>query len=580
MNENNSTLYNHLDALYGATAAAETLARLEQLLDDYRPRLPEPGPRRLTEQDAVLITYGDMVQAKGIRPLRTLAHFLSSHIQGTISTVHILPFYPYSSDDGFSVIDYTAVDPNLGDWADVTHLGRHFRLMFDAVINHISAQSDWFRRFREGDPDYQDYFVTVEPDTDLSQVFRPRALPLLTAVATAAGEKWVWTTFSEDQIDLNFANPAVFLRIMEVLLFYVAQGAEWIRLDAIAFMWKEIGSNSLHRPQTHRLIQLFRAVLDRVAPQLILITETNVPHKDNVSYFGNGFNEAQMVYNFSLPPLTLHSFHSGNATALSQWAASLRLPSDQTTFFNFLASHDGIGVTPARDLLSPAEIEALAQRVLALGGRVSYRHNADGSQTPYELNLNYLDALGDPDQIEADPALAARRFLAAQAIMLALPGVPGIYFHSLFGSQSWPEGVAATGRNRTINREKLDRDRLEQELADTTSLRHQVFYPYLDLLQKRSQTAAFHPNGSHKVMFYDEAVFALLRQAPQEGTAVLCLHNVANHSLPLSINSRQLPWPAEARVTDMVNGREYQPENGSLELVLEPYAVCWLTVRE
>jgi glucosylglycerate phosphorylase len=577
MNVVTSETAHHLHALYGGETSGATYNQLNLLLKQYRPRLPRPASRRLTQEDAVLITYGDMVREPGERPLRSLARFVSRHLKGSISTVHILPFYPYSSDDGFSVIEYKAVDPELGTWNDVREAGRHFRLMFDAVINHMSVQSEWFRRFLAGDDAYQDYFVVVPPGTDLSQVFRPRALPLLTPFPSAKGEKLVWTTFSEDQVDLNFANPEVLLRILDVLLFYVEQGAELIRLDAIAFLWKEPGTSSVHLPQTHRLIQLFRSVLDEVAPQVVLITETNVPHKDNVSYFGNGYDEAQMVYNFSLPPLTLHAFHTGSAKILSQWASTLVLPSDQTTFFNFLASHDGIGVTPARDLLPPEAIQALVERVAALGGRVSYRHNPDGSKTPYELNINYLDALGDPAAGAEPRERVAGRFLAAQAVMLALRGVPGIYFHSLFGSRSWVEGVAETGRNRTINRQKVARETLEAELADPGSLRHHVFFPYLELLQKRAGRAAFHPNGEQEVMFYHDAVFALLRTSPGGDDHVLCLHNVSAQRQQVIVDRGKLPLPPDGPLLDLVSGHVYPaPPAGEWTLTLGPYQVIWL----
>jgi glucosylglycerate phosphorylase len=576
MNITTSEIYHHLRALYGGENAETTYHQLKELLAQYRLRLPPPSPRRLSQRDAVLITYGDMVQEPQQRPLRSLAEFLGEHLKGAITTVHILPFYPYSSDDGFSVIDYKAVDPMLGTWRDVHELGRDFRLMFDAVVNHVSAQSEWFRRFLAGDRPYRDFFVVVPPGTDLSQVFRPRALPLLTPFQTAGGEKLVWTTFSEDQVDLNFGNPEVLLRILDVLLFYVEQGAELIRLDAIAFMWKEPGTTSVHLPQTHRLIQLFRSVLDEVAPQVIFITETNVPHKDNVSYFGDGRNEAQMVYNFSLPPLTLHAFHTGNAQTLSQWASTLTQPSDQTTFFNFLASHDGIGVAPVRDLLSPEAIQALVARVAALGGHVSYRHNADGSQTPYELNINYLDALGDPAATKEEPEWLARRFLAAQAIMLALRGVPGIYFHSLFGSRSWQAGVAETGRNRTINRQKLARSRIEAELADHNSLRRLVFFPYVALLRKRAGQAAFHPNGGQEVMFYHDAVFAVLRTSPDGREHLLCLHNVSSRRQEVTIHRRQLPLAPDIPLMDLISDRVYPAGGDKWPLVLEPYQVIWL----
>lgn len=574
--EVNAAILEDLGFLYGAVEAPRIYVRLEELLRQYRHQIKSGQPDYVDAGDAILITYGDMVQQEGERPLLTLADFLASHARGLISSVHLLPFYPYSSDDGFSVIDYHQVDPTLGSWEDVAQIGQHFRLMFDAVINHISAQSSWFHRFLADDPQYRDYFVVVEPEADLTAVFRPRALPLLTPVETAAGRKHVWTTFSADQIDLNFRHPDVLLAIVETLLFYAARGAEFIRLDAIGFLWKEIGTSCLHLPQTHRLIQLMRKTLDAVAPRVVLITETNVPHQENISYFGDGTNEAQMVYNFSLPPLTLHAFHTGQAETISHWAEGLVLPSDRVTFFNFLASHDGIGVTPARGILSAAEIERMAQRVLALGGRVSYKNNADGTQSAYELNINYLEALADPERPSGE--LIVPRFLAAQAIMLALRGVPGIYFHSLFGSQNWPEGVAQTGRFRTINRQKLQRDELAQALADPHSLRARVFNGLAHLLKRRAAEPAFHPNGDQQVLYLHKAVFALWRRSVDGRSRVLCLHNVSRQGQSVLVPTGALP--SLAVLTDLVGQGIYRVESdGRLALTLAPYQVMWLKVR-
>ncbi len=588
MDLSDSQIYQDLVYLYGQELAPLVYGRLESLLAEFQQEHPalarQPTAGRVSQRDSILITYGDMVRGEGGAPLRTLADFLESHLANTVSTVHILPFFPYSSDDGFSIIDYQAVDPDFGDWQDVEQVGRHFRLMFDAVINHISAESAWFQSFLRNDPRYRDYFIVVEPGTDLSLVFRPRALPLLTMVEQESDqgdsvERLVWTTFSTDQIDLNFGSPALFLDVLEALLCYIGHGAEFIRLDAIAYLWKEIGTNCLHLPQTHRLIQLMRRLLDQVAPGVALITETNVPHKDNISYFGDGLNEAQMVYNFSLPPLTLHAFHSGSATVLSHWAETLTLPSDETTFFNFLASHDGIGLTPLRGILSDTEIIALAQRVEALGGRVSSMNNADGSTSPYELNINYLDALGDPQEDGQEIELIARRFLASQAIMLALRGVPGIYFHSLFGSRGWPAGVRETGRSRTINREKLQRSILEAELADNDSLRHRIFHGYLHLLERRQATPAFDPNADQQVLFAHEAVFSLLRSSPAAHSQVICLHNVSDQSHRISLDLADLPIDGNVRFVDLVGEGTYQASAGQMVITITPYQVFWLQLQ-
>lgn len=554
-------IFTKLTFLYGEDRAESVYRQVLALIGDTD--APPRQPLSLTERDALVIAYGDHVQRAGEAPLQTLRKTLQETIYPTVNGLHILPFYPYSSDDGFSVIDYLAIDPALGSWDDVRAFKPDFRLMFDAVINHISAQSAWFQGFLNGDPVYKDYFIPTDPTIDLSLVTRPRALPLLSPFETHTGTQHLWTTFSDDQIDLNFANPDVLLAILKVLLFYVEQGADLIRLDAIAFMWKCIGTTCLHLPETHGIIQLMRDVLDVVAPHVILITETNVPHTENISYFGAGDDEAQMVYQFSLPPLTLHTFRTGDATTLSRWAATIERVSDRTTFFNFTASHDGIGMRPAQGLLSDDEINALVRLTEAHGGLVSYKNNADGTQSPYELNITYFDAITDPAVTAKQPDVAVSRFICSQAIMLAMVGVPGIYLHSLYGSRNFRAGVEQTGRNRTINREKLVADDLLRELANENSLRHAVFSRYQRLLEVRGQHKAFHPLGTQKVLDFGKSVFALERIAPVGGERVLALHNVGDNALAVTL--------PDGRWRDLNDGAESE---GSL--VLAPYQVAWL----
>ncbi len=573
-----SRILTRLMLLYGENRGHEVMPRLEALIARYEARSAQVGPSdRVSEQDVILITYGDLVRREGEPPLATLYEALSETLMGVISGVHILPFFPYSSDDGFSVIDYLEVDPALGDWDDIARLGGDFKLMFDAVINHISVQSDWFKRFLAGEPPFTEFFITTDPTIDLSRVTRPRTLPLLTPFATVEGEKHVWTTFSADQVDLNYESEDVLLAVLDVLLVYVERGASLIRLDAIAYLWKEIGTTCIHLPQTHAVVQLMRDVLDAVAPDVLIITETNVPHDENVSYFGDGTNEAQLVYQFSLPPLVVHSFRVGCAQALSDWARTLERISDETTFFNFTASHDGIGVRPATGLISDADVRALTELAAARGGQVSYKTNSDGSQSPYELNVTYVNAIVDPG--EPDVARKAQRFLASQAIMLAFVGVPGIYFHSLLGSQNWAEGVVQTGRARTVNREKLDYDALVAELSSPASLRYHVFHAYRDLIRIRVAQKAFHPNGRQDVLALNPAVFAIRRTAPGGDERILALHNVSEAEQEVTLVAEHLGEGIPSHLRDLVGGTDYAWLEG-LALTLEPYQVMWLKLQD
>ena len=356
------------------------------------------------------------------------------------------------------------------------------------------------------------------------------------------------------------------IALIAVLLFYVEQGASLIRLDAIAFLWKQIGTTCLHLPQTHLIIQLLRDVLDRVAPGVILITETNVPQRENLSYFGDGANEAQLVYQFPLPPLILHTLHTGDARRLSDWAQTVARVSDRTTYFNFTASHDGIGLRPAVGILSDAEIAALVELTQAHGGYVSHKNNPDGTQSPYELNLTYFDAITDPAVTARDPQTAVDRFIVSQAIMLAFVGVPGIYLSSLFGRRNDRAGVEATGRYRSINREKLDADQLLAALDDPTSLSGRVFRRYRRLLDLRGREAAFHPLGTQTVLDLDPRLFALERVSPDGTARLLAIHNVSAD--PVTVT---LPHAG-------INRLDGERLSGTVTLV--PYQFIWLAPDE
>lgn len=511
-----------LATAYDASQTEQLLVDIDTLLNRYA-ALRERPTRQLSECDALLITYGDQVQSTDEPPLATLKRFLDEEGEGLINSVHILPFYPYSSDDGFSVIDYYQVHPEWGDWPHIKKLGEGYKLMFDGVINHISQESAWFKDFLARKEPYTRYFTEDDPAKDYSQVVRPRTLPLLHDYVDADGEtRYVWTTFSRDQVDLNYREPAVLLQILDLLLFYASQGARLVRLDAIGFMWKEDDSSCIHLPQTHNLIKVMRAVVGELASDLIFITETNVPHEENISYFGNGHDEAQMVYNFTLPPLLAFSLLQGNAAKFNAWARSLVLPSQEVCFFNFTASHDGVGLRPVTGILNEEEVEVLTSAAEVNGGRISYRTTSDGGQSPYEINCNYLSLLKGEG---AEPDKGCKRMILSQAVMLAFPGMPAIYFHSLVGSQNDLKGMATSGINRRINREKLQLQPLQQALRND-SVRSTIFSAFKSLLRVRNACAAFHPLGRFSFPDYGDGIIAIERSSIDGDEKVLCLFNV------------------------------------------------------
>ncbi len=573
-----------LASLYGPGRAATVLREVERLLRSHLAYATDEliaaeaafdRRERFTEKDAMLITYGDLIIDENRTPLRTLASFADVFFRGLVTLLHVLPFYPYSSDRGFSVISYEEVDPRLGTWEDIAELESSFKLMFDGVFNHVSSKSYWFQQFRNGDPAYEGYFTVFssreELDPELRRlILRPRTSDLLTPVDTIHGRRWVWTTFSPDQVDLNFKNPRVLLKVLEILLYYVRRGADMVRLDAITYLWCELGTSCAHLRQVHDVVKLFRAALDAVAPHVALLTETNVPHPQNVSYFGDGWDEAQVVYNFALPPLVLRTFQTGNAAVLTRWAATLTTPSDDTTFLNLLDSHDGIGLMGAKDILSDAEVRDMAERVRRHGGFVSMRTLEDGSESPYELNVTWYSALnrdedGEPLDLQID------RFIASRAVALVLAGVPGVYLPSLFGSRNDVDAVYRDGSKRSINRAAVKEARLLEAFGDERSLPARIASRFVDLLERRAGEPAFHPHAPQEVADLDRRVFAVRRTAQDGTSAVLALVNVSAEAVELDVPTRLMP--AGDGVFDLVSGARAAP--GS-RLALRPYQVLWL----
>ncbi|EMA2102401.1 sugar phosphorylase [Listeria monocytogenes] len=478
----------------------------------------------ISEKNVYLIAYGDSIFEKNKHPLQTLNEFLQEYAQDVITDVHLLPIFPSTSDDGFSVTDYKQIDEQLGDWDDVQKMSENFRVMLDFVANHMSKSSDWFKRFSDNEAPYNQFFIEKDSQFDYKNVTRPRTSPLFHKYEN---DKELWTTFSEDQLDLNVRNIDCLVALTDVLLFYASKQATSIRLDAIGFLWKTSGTTCMHLPETHEIISLWRLLIDELYPNLQIITETNVPHEENISYFGDGENEANMVYQFPLPPLVLHTFTCHDTTKLSKWAKSISQVSSTATYFNFLASHDGIGMRPATGILSNEEINSLVQKAVQNGGQVSYKDNADGTQSVYELNINYGEALQNPGE-DTTEELVTKKIIAAHSILLTLQGVPAIYYHSLLGSKNDLVGYEESGINRRINREKLEKNQLVHEL-ETDTYRQTIFTSLKKLVQIRRNHTAFSPFATQEILDLGPDVFAIKRESEKE--CIYGIINVTSHNI-------------------------------------------------
>lgn len=567
----------HLAYLYPEAETGLLADQIIQIMDYANQYHQAPQFQNHWDQsDIAVITYGNTITNPGERPLRTLSNFLNNYLSELISIVHVLPFYPFSSDDGFSVVDYSAVNTELGTWEDIQSLSGTFKLMADLVINHCSVKSQWFKNFIDDKTPGKDYFFTAKPSDDITAVVRPRTSPLLKEIDTAIGKKYVWCTFSPDQVDLNFKNPDVLLEFVRIIALYLRWGVDIFRLDAIAFLWKIVGSDCLNLPQTHEVVRLLRTLIEHSKPGSLLITETNIPNQENLSYFGNA-NEAHIIYNFSLPPLLVNTLITGDCHHLRTWMMSNPPSRNGTTYLNFIASHDGLGLRPAEGLLSAEEIQTLADTLAKFGGHISWRALNHGSNIsrPYEINISLYDALQGttqgPDQYNHD------RFICAHAIMLALEGIPAFYLHSLFATHNDEKRRAKTGQNRSINRHRWKLSALEEALSNGSE-HQQAFEALSHLIRIRKNNPAFHPNATQFTLHMPTSghlnhIFAFWRQSMDREQSIFCINNITSSAQSLSLADLNLVIVDEWQ--DLLSGVCYRDHKACVELA--PYQSLWLS---
>ncbi|HIC47246.1 MAG TPA: alpha-amylase [Methylophaga aminisulfidivorans] len=569
------TVLHHLTAIYADTspelslpALCEDIINIMRLNQDYKESVSHRN--NWDQNDVILITYGNSIKKEGEAPLKTLHRFLNKEVSGYINGVHILPFFPYCSDDGFAVMDYYEVNKALGDWEDIEAIANDYRLMADLVINHGSSSGTWFKNFIKGDGPGHDYFFTTSPSPPISQVVRPRTSPLLRETETHDGTQYVWCTFSHTQVDFDFRNPEVLKEFINIVRFYLDKGVHIFRLDAVAFLWKKIGTNCLNLPETHEVVRLMRSLIQHADPDAVIITETNIPNRENLSYFGNA-NEAHCIYNFSLPPLLVNTLVTGDCFYLKQWLMSMPPAQHGTAYFNFIASHDGIGLRPAEGLLSEAEIASLISTMQQFGGRISWREGENGVKKPYEINISLFDALqgttSGKDEWNID------RFICAHAIMLALEGIPGIYIHSLLATSNDVHKLEQTEQNRSINRHEWDEEALMAELSTPTSQHAQVSGLLKKLIHLRKQQRAFHPNATQFTLHLGEKLFGFWRQSMDRRQSIFCIYNITDTEQPLRIANLNLV--VTDRWWDLISGVIL---DGSSDVItVAPYQVLWIT---
>ena len=559
-------IFNHLNIIYPKSNNTHLTNKIFSIF--FEKKLPKQYviQNRWDESDVALITYLDTFYNNDEKNIQTLEQVLNTYLQDNVSIIHLLPFFPYSSDDGFAVIDYLKIKKGLATWSDIKKLSLKYKIMADLVINHCSSQSEWFQQFLNNQLPGKNYFLDYKDKFDTSKIVRPRSHDLLQIFKTKKSEKFVWCTFSRDQVDLNFKNKDVLIEFLKIIKFYLDQGISILRLDAVAFLWKKLGTNCINLNETHEVIKLFRLLLDASSQKTFLITETNLPNKENLDYFGNG-NEAQLIYNFSLPPLILYSMLYGNSTILRKWLMSMPPPMEGTTYFNFIASHDGIGIRPAEGLISEKNIKAILRRMKEFGGEVSYR-KVENKNKPYEINIALIDALkGTIDNLDN---FQIERFICAHAIMLSLEGIPAIYVHSFFGTENDYSGMQSTKQKRSINRKRYDLKDLRNKMNKKT-INSTVLKQLNSLISIRKKQPAFHPNATQFTLNLGEKIFALWRQCQNRKQSIFVLCNITSQKQPVDLNEINLIF--NKNWIDLISNKKIE----SKKISLKPYQTMWIS---
>lgn len=586
------------------------------------------GRNALSEDDATLICYANSVASRnGISPLGALKKFYDNHdLKKAFSSTHLLPFFPWDTDRGFSVKDYYEVAEENGTWDDIEELSKSTELMFDFVANHASIRNPIVQKailaavLPKDHPKYDEVkkfkdfvFVYTEEnkptDDELSALSRPRAYPALTPFIVfekdgelladlenkdhvhvkrgeidLIGTGYVWTTFSrgkrEDgtektrQVDLNFLNPLVLVESLKILMFYAEKKARFIRLDAIGYIWKQIGRPSIHEDQCHLLLEVIKDFLSLVTPEVVTVAEVNEAQEMFFRYLGKGDHEqADLVYQFTHFPLAVYGLHTGDASYYKEWLKTIGHVEGRQ-FVTILGSHDGLGLKPVRGILPESEIERFGDILVdEYKAMPNYAYLPGGKRIVYEACGTPWDLINKSD-LDLDTAI--KRYKLVVAMGLTVRGIPGIYINGLLGANNYfpEEGL---DENRTVNREIFSYNALTETLNDKSSQESRVFEMVKELLAIRRRESAFSLNAKAIIIpeYHNQSIVAAELFSADNMERILCCYNVSSEPQRLTIPKltsrgtgkwKNLLEPHEERCFD----REV------IDIELEPYQALWL----
>ena len=522
-----------------------------------------------SEKDVLLITYADSIIKKNQKNLITLSNFLTKYCK-EFTYVHILPFFPFSSDDGFAVEDYKKIKKEHGSWNDLKKITKSFKIMVDLVINHCSSRNRLFKNFLENKDPGKDFFISSQKKFPTSKkIVRPRSSDLSKKVLTNGKDNYVWCTFGHDQVDFNFKNPSVLIYFFEIIKFYLDQNIKALRLDAVAFLWKELGTRCINLPQTHNIIRLIRLIIDNFYNKTLIITETNIPSHENLTYFGNN-NEAHCIYNFSLAPLLIHAIISGNSFYLKKWSRGMPPAQENNSYLNFLSTHDGIGMRPVEGILPEMEVKKYFRFFKKQGGLFSYRTNK-GKKSVYEVNITLLEAL--KECYNGKDKYIFDRFVLAHTILFSMEGIPAIYIQNFLGSKNDNIKVKKTNSFRSINRKNWNYDSLTKIINNKSTINNKILNSIKNLIVLRKKQVAFHPNATQFTLQLGDIFFGLWRQSIDRSQSIFCISNLTNKKQKISLLDINListnSW------FDLLTKKRIK--NIGDELFFKPYQTYWIT---
>ena len=560
-----------LDDIYKVSISKKEIDNFENeiihIIKNFNEKKPKKK-RNISEKTSLIICYGDSVYSNKKKSFNVFHTFFKKRLQKYFNTIHFLPFYPSSSDSGFAVKDHYKIENKLGNWSDIKKISKSNDIMADVVINHASARGLWFRNFLKNKKPGKDYFLTIDPKFNTSKVIRPRDHKLLKKINIFNKKEYLWRTFSADQLDLNFKNPSVLLRFIKIMVNLINHGVTVFRLDAIAYLWKESGTKCINLKQTHLIIKLLRIICNNLNIETSIVTETNLPEKENLSYFGKD-DEANWIYNFSLPPLLIHALLFENSSYLNQWSKKLPVTKNGKSYLNFISSHDGIGIRPTEGIFNKKILDNFLKRLKKNGSKFSYRKVKNKSKKVYEANITVFDALKKSDY-DSKGKFFLERYVSAHSIMISFEGIPGLYLNSLFGKSNDEAKYIITGNNRDINRYKWNYKNISKKL-DNKNSKQSIFYQKIsNLLSVKRKHIAFHPNAARYSMNFGSKIFSFRRVSINKKQTILCISSLSSKIQKVRLNKIYYNWKN-------LIGPKIEIKNDLL--IMKPFETIWLSNR-